>query len=461
MFSPLWDRVVPVPAGTRTVGQLLREHRITHDLTLEQLAERSGVSDRAISDIERGVSRRPRAHTVQLLCTALGLGVDETAQVLEAAREGRERSAQAGLRRLPLPTVVRHFVGRLLETSYLVDALRADRPGPSPVAVVTGAPGIGKTALAVHSANALAQAYDATYFLDLRALQARPFDPHRALRHLVRAARPDLTTVPRELDAVRSLWDQTFERRRILLVLDDARDEAHVRPLLPAAGRGAVVVTSRRSLAGLDGVRRLDLSVLAERESVDLLRRILEDVGPGQSPDVSPQDLATLAMLCEHTPLALRVAGSRIAARRGATVADLIRRLQSRDRRLAVLTAGDWRLSAVLEPSYAQLSPDARTLLRRLGATEGTTFCPSLAAVLLEADLWVAEDAVDDLVEVGFARPAGGGRFVMHGLVKLYASALPADGRGSAAERADAAAHARDWLQFERRDGARDEVQLG
>ncbi|MDD9350642.1 hypothetical protein, partial [Mumia sp.] len=156
-----------------------------------------------------------------------------------------------------------------------------------------------------------------------------------------------------------------------------------------------------------------------------------------------------------------RAAGSRIAARRGASVVDLNRRLQSRDRRLAVLTAGDLKPAAVLEPSYAQLSPTARILLRRLGAIEGTTFCASLAAVLLDTDLWIAEDAVDELVEVGFAGPGGGGAFEVHGLVKLYASTLHADEGRALGEGARVAARAREWQQFAGREEARGEVRLG
>ncbi|WP_262851510.1 helix-turn-helix domain-containing protein [Mumia quercus] len=446
-----------------TVGDLLRSHRIERDLTLEQLAERSGVSDRAISDIERGVSRRPRTTTVRLLADALALGTDERERVVVAARESRHGLVRVGTHPLPLPPAVRHFVGRRAEASDLVRRLgpgSGHDDSPS-IAVVTGAPGIGKTALAARAAGSLAHTYDGTLFLDLGALGSRPLDPQRALRHLIAAARPTDGPLPDGLAEVRALWDETFARRQLLVVLDDARDESQVRPLLPRAGPGAVAVTSRRSLAGLEGVHRLDLPALAERESVALLQHIVEDVGPGQSPGARPAELAALARLCEHTPLALRAAGSRLAARRGGTVADLIRRLQSRDRRLSVLTAGDLVPAAVVAPSYDQLSPTAQTLLRRLGATEGTTFCPSLAAVLLDTDLWIAEDAVDELVEVGFARPAGGGAFEMHGLVKLFAHALHSEEGGPLHERREVAARAREWLQFARPESARGEARLG
>ena len=116
-------------AGT-SVGDLLRDQRVRHDLTLEDLAARSGISDRAISDIERGVSRGPRKSTVQLLCDALGLRGEDRTALLRAARDGRAGRSRLGPHLLPLPAVVRHFVGRRAETAHL-GQLAADRPGPA------------------------------------------------------------------------------------------------------------------------------------------------------------------------------------------------------------------------------------------------------------------------------------------------------------------------------------------
>ncbi|MFI8083406.1 ATP-binding protein [Kitasatospora sp. NPDC086009] len=439
------------------LGPLLRAHRHAAGLTLEELAEGSGVSARAIGDMERGHSRGPQARTVQALATALGLAPAATGTLLGAARAGRRRHPAAEATGLcDLPPAVPDFTGRETETDWL--ARTAGAPAGPPVSIVSGAPGLGKTALVVHAGARLADRFaDGCFFVDLRGLDAEPVTPHDALGRLLRALGVRERDLPGETDERRGLYRRLMREREALVVLDNAAREAQVRALLPGPGAGRLWVTSRRTLAGIEHARRLVLAPLPVGAATALLGAILaqrEDEPAGGS---APAALARIAELCGHLPLALRIAGNRLLSRPAWSADGLAERLGDEDLRLRRLTAGDLRIRSAFRLSYEQLAEPVRRLFRRLALVPGADFDTGAGAALTGLRPDAVEEMLDELLDLGLLGHTAGDRLLFHDLLRLYArerlheEETPQD--VAAAEAAlyrwllDAAAEAGQWFQ--------------
>ncbi|MFI1988738.1 ATP-binding protein [Actinoplanes sp. NPDC020271] len=397
-------------------GSRLRELRRAAGLTMEQLAEAAGVSARAISDMERGHSKAPQARTLTALAGGLGLDPAELGDLEDTARQERTRSA--GRPRLcELPRAINDFVGRADELDRLRRHALAGL-GPAPVAVIHGQPGLGKTALAVRLADQLRDRYpDGILYLDLRGTDAEPVTPGDALLRLLRALEVGSRRIGETDDERSSQLRAVLGERRCLLVLDNAGSEAQVRPLLPAEGESLAVVTSRRVLGGLAGVERIALAPLAPHESAALLRAIaVQAADPRAAAEVE-----AVARLCGHLPLALRIAGTRLATRPAWSVEQLVARLADADRRLANLSTGDLGVAAAFALSHAQLTNPGRELFRRLAHVPGVDFAAPVAAVLTGRHLDDAADGLDELVDLGLLQQSGPERYRFHDLLRLFA----------------------------------------
>jgi tetratricopeptide (TPR) repeat protein/DNA-binding XRE family transcriptional regulator len=427
-------------ADDASFGAELRRLRYAAGLTLEELAEASGVSVRAIGDMERSHSRAPQRRTAQALTTALRLTGPERDRLLGLARAGRRPGAGTPWRPCGLPRPVGDFTGRDAEIGALTgfaDAAAA-RPGAATTVVVSGSAGLGKTTLAVSAAGRLAGRFaDGQLFVDLRGLDDTPLDPREALSRLVKAL--GASSVPSGLAERASQYRSLLQDKSVLVILDNAADEAQVRPLLPGFGRSMAVVTSRRLLTGLEGVRRLPLAPLAAADAAGLLQRI------GSQPVPPAADLAEVAALCECLPLALRIAGNRLASRPGWTFRTLADRLADEGRRLDRLSAGDLRLSTAFSLSHDQLSAPAQLMFRRASLVGGPDFSVELAAVLAGSPVDDAESLLEELTELGLLTALPTGRFAFHDLIRLFARAR-LDEADSPAEHAAAGQRMTDWL---------------
>lgn len=386
---------------------------------MEQLAEASGVSVRAISDMERGHSRAPQIRTLAALADGLRVTDDDRAALQAAARQARSPSAAGRPRLCEPPRGVTDFVGRADELAVVRRvADQVGGAGPPPVLVVHGQPGLGKTAFAVRSADDLRHSFPGgPLYLDLRGTDPAPLTVGEALIRLLRALDVAARQIAGSDDERSAQLRAVLRDRRCLLVLDNAGSEAQIRPLLPADGECLVVVTSRRALRGLEGVHRIGLTPLASGEAASLLGAI---AGQAADPAAAGQ-VETVAQLCGHLPLALRIAGTRLASRPRWTVGHLVDRLVDADRRLAALASGDTGVAAAFALSHAQLSVAAATVFRRLAHVPGPDFGVPLAAVLTETALWQVEDRLDELVELGLLQPVGVDRYRFHDLIRLYA----------------------------------------
>ncbi|GAA1339221.1 ATP-binding protein [Saccharothrix algeriensis] len=405
----------------RTFGELLRGHRRRAQLTQEELADGSGVSVRAISDMERGRARGPQRRTVEALAAVLALSPDELRALVGAAKEGRVRRQPVAVAACALPPDVADLTGR--DRELLALAEMSDTTARTSVVVVHGPPGAGKTSLAVRAGYRLGPRFaDGCFFFSLRGMDPRPVHPAEVVHRVLLALG---VQDPPGSEAERSdLYRELLRDRRTLLVLDNAADEAQVRPLL-ATGRGSLVlVTSRQVLAGLEAVARLGLDVLGPAESVDLLGVIAGRSRVASEPAASRR----VAELCGRLPLALRIAGNRLAGRPKWTVEHLAGQLADERHRLSALTAGDLQVRAAFELSYRQLGGKAALLFRRLALAPGGSFTPDLAAVAADVDRFTAEDTLEELVDVNLLDTAETpGRYVFHDLIRVFAGERLAD----------------------------------
>ena len=415
------------------LGQVVRRLRLAADLTLEGLSEASGISARALSDIERGAAQAPQHRTMLAIARALDLPEADRAALLQAARDGRRRTQRAPSWRLPLPRDTADFTGREAELESITAALTGARAARSPLVVVTGPPGYGKTSLAVRAAARLRSAFPDQLFVDLGGVTHEPPSP-RAVAGRVLGALLGREGTGEDPGYVRQLLTD----RRRLLVLDDAASESQIRALRPTTGPTALLVTSRRSLAGLDEARRVPLDRLPSADAQQVLAAII----PAEQ--AAETNLARLARLCDHVPLALRIAGNRVASRPGWTAAGLVERLAVREHRLDALTAGDLQIRAAIRSSVDQLGPPAQQLFRRLALVDDPTFTAGLAAALMGEPRWRGEDMLDELADLNLVQPAPGDRYALRGLLRLYAEAELAAHEPRAA-RAAARAAADQW----------------
>ena len=464
--------------GAVKFGDELRRHRLATGLTQEELASRADMSVRAISDLERGRTTRPYRRSVRQLATALGLkdaaaeqfitralpreqtaddtglagrlaelpGVGDAAASRSAdgeepAAAGVDRAIEpgAGVTVTPrqLPAAVRHFVGRagtLTAMEELLDeALGEDgvTGGPVAIAAVSGTAGVGKSALAVHWAHRVSQRFpDGQLYVDLCGYDTgQPMVAADALAGFLFALGvpgPDIPAGGGErAAALRSL----LAGRRVLIVVDNARDAEQVRPLLPGSPTCAVVVTSRDSLAGLvarEGASRVELGPLPVPEAISLLRMLI-----GPRARAEPAAVRRLAALCCRLPLALRVAAELAASRPHAGLADLTGELASLQSRLDLLaTGGDQRTAvrAVLSWSCRYLDPPAARIFSLVGLHPGRDFDVGAAAALAGTTSEAADPHVAQLARVHLIEPGGPGRYRMHDLLRGYAQELAARG---------------------------------
>jgi transcriptional regulator with XRE-family HTH domain len=435
--------VAPI-TGQPGFGEVLRGHRRAARLTLEQLAEVSGVSVRTLSDMERGRSKGPQQRTVTALADALVLDGDARKQFAELARDGRLRdhwTRPAGVGELP--RLVDDFTGRAAELAWIRELAYAEGPaGGAVVGLITSSGGMGKTTLAVRAAYELRPSFPGgVLFLDLLGMSPQPMAADEALRLLLRALGTADEQVPGDVQGRASLYRALLRDRRALIVLDNAGSEEQVRPLLPGESPSRVVITAKRSLAGLEGVHRLVLEPLALPEARELLSGILGSRGDF---DREPA-LARLTELCEGLPLALRIIGNRLVSRPGWDAAALAARLADEERRLDQFTAGDLKVASAFAMSYEQLGESARRMFRRLAVVPGRDFDAELAAVAGGMAAWDAWDALDELVDLGLLLDSGAGRYRFHDLVRFFARARLAE-EESAAARAEVTARVTSWL---------------
>jgi DNA-binding SARP family transcriptional activator len=360
----------------------------------------------------------------RILVEELGIEPGPELQRLEAQiLAGRPPPSPLGLAQAPceLPSDQVHFTGRPRQVAQLLALLQySPRRGGALVVAITGAPGVGKTALAIHAAHRVRDLFpDGQRYVDLRSAEQRPLDPEEVLGRFLRELGVPGHAVPDEAGGRAALYRAMLADRRMLVVLDNAASERQVRPLLPGGPSCAVLVTSRSALSGLDLTARLTVNVLPEPEA----RRLFVTMsGERNAP---PAEVRRVVRHCGLLPLAIRIAAARLAARPHWTVTDLADRLADRRSRLHELAAGDLDVRASLALSYDNLGDQARRAFRLLALVGDAPLGVWRLAALLDTTPRAADGVLERLVEHHLIEPhgrdtSGAWTYRMHDLVHLY-----------------------------------------
>ncbi|WP_433536011.1 BTAD domain-containing putative transcriptional regulator [Micromonospora sp. CA-249363] len=447
--------------SVRRRAQALDEQRLS---VLEECVDvelRLGRAAELIEELTESVDRHPLRDRLrgQLMLALSSVG--RQADALAAYREGRRLYADelgiepgaalqelhqrvlagdlalAGRETRPvdpvraLPRAIGDFVGRQETVARLVKQIDEDG---TRIQLIDGMPGSGKTTLAVHVATALVDRFpDAQLFIDLHGhSERRPLTPATAVAALLRQLGVPPEGLPENTDDRLALWRTELAGLRACVVLDNAASADQVAPLLPNGSHCLVIVTSRRRLVGLDEGRPTSLPVLDPDEAIELLGQVagVERIA------AEPEAAAEVARRCGHLPLAIRMAGARLAHRARWRVADLVDRLVAEAGPLAELTVGQRSVGQAFALSYEQVSPSAQRLFAMLGLHPGGHLDVSAAAALVGLPLNAAQDVLDELVDAHLVEEAQPGRFRLHDLLREYARLLLAPPERRAERRA-------------------------
>ena len=366
-------------------------------------------------------------------------GKSRASAAAEAAAAGT-RPAR-GVRSAPqtpaqLPADVTDFTGRDEQVRRLCELLAgagagagagaSSATGAVRVAVVAGAGGLGKTSLAVHAAHRIRRKFpDGQLYVDLFGASPTPLSPGDVLARFLRDLGVEGQDIPVDEDERAGRYRTALARRRMLVVLDNARDAAQVRPLLPGTSSSAVLVTTRSRMPDLASTRLVDLNVLDDDEALTLFSKAVGD----DRATAEPEATAELLDACAGLPLAIRICAARLATRSGWTIQTMASRLRDEHRRLDELSVGDLAVRASFQVSFASLlttsAPDGiapADAFRLLGLWQGPSISAVAAAALFGAPEYLAANALETLVDAHLLESSGSDRYKFHDLLRVYAS---------------------------------------
>ncbi|MFI1016892.1 AfsR/SARP family transcriptional regulator [Streptomyces sp. NPDC020965] len=316
------------------------------------------------------------------------------------------------------------LIGRRSELRTL-DAAIDTAAGDGPVVTleaVSGMAGVGKTAIAVHTAGRLAARFpDGQIYLDLRAHSPtqEPLSPEAALGTLLRLLGAPADQIPAELEGRSALWRTMLAERRAVIVLDDVAGPDQIRPLLPGGSPSLTIITSRRHLGGLPHALSVPLDILPAHDAIALFRGF---AGEERTQDI--QETARIVRLCGYLPLAIELVANRFRARTSWTLATLAERLARGPGRLAEIRDAESEVARAFDLSYQTLTEPQRTAFRRLGLHPGQDFTAAAAAALLDLEQEATERLLEDLLTCHLLREPVPNRYRYHDLLVEFARAL-------------------------------------
>jgi tetratricopeptide (TPR) repeat protein len=328
-----------------------------------------------------------------------------------------------------LPPDLPTFTGRGDELTQLL-RMSADHPNTVPAAAISavdGMAGIGKTAFAVHAAHQITARYpDGQIFVDLHgfAQDVDPISPAEALDQMLRSLGIAGEQIPDTVEERAALWRTRVADQRMLILLDNAVNEAQVRPLLPASSGCFVLITSRRRLSGLDDVDLLSLDILPRQDAVALFVRTAGETRLAGQP---AELIIDVVELCGRLPLAIRIAAARLRARSTWTLTHLANRLRDQQHRLAELETGQRSVSAAIGLSYSYLTVGQQKMFQLLSLHPGFDIDTHAAAALADVTVQQAARVLDDLLDTHLLRQPQPDRYQFHDLLFVYARQVCTD----------------------------------
>jgi DNA-binding SARP family transcriptional activator len=329
-----------------------------------------------------------------------------------------------------LPADVADFTGRGDQVKHLCDVLSTgsadDDPGVVRIALVAGSGGLGKTSLAVHAAHRVRASFpDGQLYVDLFGATPRPLPAADVLARFLRDLGLDGREIPVDVDERAARYRTVLAGRRILVVLDNARDAAQVRPLLPGTASCAVLVTTRSRMPDLASTRLVDLNVLDDDEALALFTKVVGNERAAAEPEAT----AELLLACAGLPLAIRICAARLATRSGWTIQAMANRLRDEHRRLDELRVGDLEVRASFQVSFASLPAADQSdgvapadAFRMLGLWHGPSISSVAAAALFGTVEYLATDVLETLVDAHLLESKSPDRYKFHDLLRVYSS---------------------------------------
>jgi tetratricopeptide (TPR) repeat protein len=320
-----------------------------------------------------------------------------------------------------LPPDIADFTGRAEQLAKMMTLARSPARAAVPIVLVSGIAGAGKSALAVHCAHRLAEDYpDGQLFANLHG-DGKPAEPGEVLARFLRALGIPGADIPDSTDERAELYRMSVATRRLIIVLDNAHGEHDVRRLLPGNAKCLVIITSRSLLTGIAGAEAVALDVLSIEQSVEMLSRIAGADRIAQEAKAARE----ISALCGGIPLAIRVAGAKLLARKHWPLRTLVSRLSDERRRLDELAVGDLAIRSSLKLTYDELDGLRRKAFHLLSLLGLPDFGSWAAAPLLDVSVDDAEDLVEHLVDLRLLDIAGVDaigrvRYRFHDLVRLY-----------------------------------------
>jgi DNA-binding SARP family transcriptional activator/tetratricopeptide (TPR) repeat protein len=344
----------------------------------------------------------------------------------------REPAEPAGPKAPPppaqLPADIADFTGRTAQAGLVRDGLVRDEPGSGPgtvrIVVVAGAAGLGKTTLAVHAAHQVRDRFpDGQLFVHLSGASGQPAVPGEVLARFLLELGVDGGEIPAGEEERAALYRTRLTGRRVLIMLDDARDAAQVRPLLPGSASCAVLVTTRNRTPKLLSGEFVDLGTLAAPEALELFSRITGDARPSAEPEAT----AEILRACAGLPLAVRICAARLATRPQWRVETMAARLRDKRRRLDELQVGDLEVRATFQVSYDSLSSNRRQsdparAFRLLGLWQGQRISLPAAAALAGERADVVAGTLEALVDANLLESPEPDSYLLHDLLRLFAT---------------------------------------
>ncbi|GIH94925.1 BTAD domain-containing putative transcriptional regulator [Planobispora siamensis] len=409
------------PLRERLIGQLMtalyRSGRQAESLQVYRDARRMMID-------ELGIEPNERLQQLESAILTADERLDPPSPPTQAETEPRVlMPAVPGM----LPAGIADFIGRHDQIEEIRQRLTLASGGAArfavPIVAISGRAGIGKTTIAVHAAHSVAERFpDGQLYADLHGGGTRPVSPMQVLERFLRALGVPGTSLPDSMDERAETYRILLAERRMLIVLDDATTESQVLPLLPGNPASAVIVTSRSRLSGLAGAIQIDVGLFDAAQSLDLLSHI----AGADRMQAEPEAAVALAELCGHLPLALRIAGARLAARPHWSVEQLVDRLRDGARRLDELRHGEMGIRASLSLTYEGISEPARHLFRRLAILDSRVFSAWTGAALMDQPLADAQDLLDVLADAQLIEVISTGRHIntqyrFHDLIRVFA----------------------------------------
>jgi DNA-binding SARP family transcriptional activator/tetratricopeptide (TPR) repeat protein len=448
-----------------TTRRMMLEQRLRADVLRITALLRQGHFAQTVGELTALADQRPGDETIQGLLMVAYHGSQRSAEAIHVhqrlrqtlaveygTRPGRDidRLHRGVLDRVPAWDLIRHapasgrpagaerthpepqvvprnlphqppLIGREDELRLLTESgADGDEDTGIRLEAITGMAGVGKTALAVHTADRLASRYpDAQIYLNFRThADQTPVTPTEAVSSLLRLLGAAVAKIPADLDEQIALWHHMLAERRVVMVLDDIADAAQVAPLLPQTRTSLAIMTSRRHISGVPHARRIRLDVLPTPDAVALFRRF---AGEDRTRDLGL--VRRIVDLAGHLPLAIELVASRMHTRASWTAANLVRHL-SNPGRLAEIRDPMNSLERAFELSYRTLGPEQRRAFRLLGLHLGTGFSADAAAAMLDLPTESAERLVEALLACLLCSEPEPERFQYHDLLREYARSL-------------------------------------